>query len=49
MTREMEHGVTIVATGGEELKPKEYLYGEDQRVLTQLELEKILATKMGRR
>jgi heterodisulfide reductase subunit A-like polyferredoxin len=44
-TRELEHGVTIVATGGEELKPKEYLCGEDPRVLTQLELEKRLATK----
>jgi heterodisulfide reductase subunit A-like polyferredoxin len=41
-TREIEHGVTIVATGGEELKPKEYLYGEDNRVLTQLELEDLL-------
>jgi heterodisulfide reductase subunit A-like polyferredoxin len=40
--REIEHGVTIVATGGGELKPKEYLYGEDQRVLTQLELEGLL-------
>jgi heterodisulfide reductase subunit A-like polyferredoxin len=40
--REVEHGVTIVATGGEELRPKEYLYGEDPRVLTQLELEEIL-------
>ncbi|MGD0626203.1 MAG: FAD-dependent oxidoreductase, partial [Thermodesulfobacteriota bacterium] len=43
--RELEHGITIVATGGEELKPKEYLYGEDSRVLTQLELENRLATK----
>jgi heterodisulfide reductase subunit A-like polyferredoxin len=42
--RELEHGVTILATGGEELKPKEYLYGEDKRVLTQLELERSLAT-----
>jgi heterodisulfide reductase subunit A-like polyferredoxin len=41
---ELEHGVTIVATGGDELKPREYLYGEDRRVLTQLELEKGLAT-----
>ena len=41
-TRELEHGVTIVATGGEELKPKEYLYGDDKRVLTQLELEDFL-------
>jgi heterodisulfide reductase subunit A-like polyferredoxin len=41
---ELEHGVTIVATGGDELKPREYLYGEDKRVLTQLELEEGLAT-----
>ncbi|MCX5917771.1 MAG: FAD-dependent oxidoreductase [Deltaproteobacteria bacterium] len=39
---EIEHGVTIVATGGEELKPKEYLYGEDKRVLTQMEMEALL-------
>jgi heterodisulfide reductase subunit A len=32
-------GVVIVATGAEEYKPAEYLYGEDERVLTQLELE----------
>ncbi len=38
---EVEHGVTIVATGGEELKPAEYLYGEDPRVVTQLDLEEI--------
>jgi heterodisulfide reductase subunit A-like polyferredoxin len=44
VVHEVEHGVTIVATGGEELKPREYLYGEDPRVLTQLELEKLLAT-----
>jgi heterodisulfide reductase subunit A len=42
-TREVEHGIAIVATGGEELKPREYLYGEDKRVLTQLELEGLLA------
>jgi len=39
---EIEHGITIVATGGEELKPKEYLYGQDKRVLTQLEMEALL-------
>src|SRR4030042_1926780 len=44
LPRELEHGVTIVATGGEELKPKEYLYGEDSRILTQLELERLMAT-----
>ena len=43
-TRELEHGVIVIATGGQELKPKEYLHGEDPRVLTQLELERMLAT-----
>jgi heterodisulfide reductase subunit A len=36
---EIHHGITIIATGAEEYKPIEYLYGEDDRVLTQLELE----------
>ena len=42
--RTLEHGVTVLATGAQELKPKEYLYGEDKRILTQLELERNLAT-----
>ena len=37
--RQIEHGVTIIATGGEEYKPEEYLYGQDKRVMTQQELE----------
>ena len=40
---EIEHGVVIVATGAEEYKPSEYLYGKDERVLTQLEFEERLA------
>jgi len=36
----VDHGIAIVATGGEESKPSEYLYGEDTRVLTQKDLEK---------
>jgi heterodisulfide reductase subunit A-like polyferredoxin len=43
--RELEHGVIIVATGGEELKPKEYLYGENTKVMTQVELEERLAAE----
>jgi heterodisulfide reductase subunit A len=35
----MDHGVVIVAAEAQEYKPSEYLYGEDQRVLTQRELE----------
>jgi heterodisulfide reductase subunit A len=36
---EIEHGVVIVATGAAEYKPTEYLYGQNERVLTQSELE----------
>lgn len=36
---ELQHGVTIIATGAEEYKPTEYLYGENHRVRTLLELE----------
>ncbi len=42
--RELEHGVIIVATGGKEYHPNEYLYGKDPRVFTQLELENRIAT-----
>jgi len=41
--RQIEHGISIIATGGEEYKPKEYLYGEDNRVMTQQELEGTIA------
>ncbi len=41
--KEVEHGVVIVATGAVEYKPKEYLYGEDPRVMTQHELEEKIA------
>jgi len=39
----IEHGVTIIATGAQEYKPDEYLYGRNPRVLTQLELEEEIA------
>ena len=35
----ISHGAAILATGAEEYQPNEYLCGEDDRVLTQLELE----------
>jgi heterodisulfide reductase subunit A len=37
--KEFDHGVIIVATGAEEYRPKEFLYGQDTRVITQKELE----------
>jgi len=42
--REIHHGITILATGAGEYKPTEYLYGEDDRVLTSLELEEKIAS-----
>ena len=39
----IEHGAVIVATGAQEFKTQEYLYGQDPRVLTQLELEERMA------
>ncbi len=35
----IDFGAVVIATGGQEYRPPEYLYGQDQRVLTQLELE----------
>ncbi len=43
-TTKIEHGATVIATGADVYTPSEYLYGEDQRVLTQLELEEKIAT-----
>ncbi|MCK5396771.1 MAG: CoB--CoM heterodisulfide reductase iron-sulfur subunit A family protein, partial [Thermoplasmata archaeon] len=39
---ELEHGVVIVSTGAEELKPNEYMYGQDEKVVTQLEFEELI-------
>ncbi len=41
----VEHGIVIVATGAGERKPEEYEYGNDPRILTQLELEELLQQK----
>jgi len=40
--REVNHGALIVATGAKEYVPKGYLYGENESVKTQVELEDIL-------
>jgi len=36
---ELAHGVILVATGGGEIKPNEYLHGRQERVITQRQLE----------
>jgi heterodisulfide reductase subunit A len=40
---EIKHGAAVIAIGTEEYKPTEYLYGEDERVLTSVELEELIA------
>ena len=41
----LDHGAFILATGGKEVIPKEYLYGKDPRVITQRQLEKMIHLK----
>ena len=38
----VEHGATILATGGKEVRPEEYLYGKHPGVLTHLDLDSAL-------
>ena len=40
---EIKHGAVVIAVGAEEYKPTEYLYGENEKVLTHLEFEERLA------
>ena len=43
-TEEIEHGVVILATGGVEYRPVEYLGDQSDRVLTQRDLEEKIAS-----
>jgi heterodisulfide reductase subunit A len=45
--KEIDHGVIVVATGAEEYRPHEFLYGQDSGVLTQKELEEKIALDPG--
>ena len=38
-TRAVKYGAAVIATGAKELVPTEYLYGEDERVLTHLQFD----------
>ncbi|RPJ69659.1 MAG: CoB--CoM heterodisulfide reductase iron-sulfur subunit A family protein, partial [Desulfobacteraceae bacterium] len=40
--RAVTYGAAVLATGGRESRPDEYLYGEDPRVITHLELDALL-------
>ncbi|MBM4386088.1 MAG: CoB--CoM heterodisulfide reductase iron-sulfur subunit A family protein [Deltaproteobacteria bacterium] len=39
--KEIHHGIVVVAIGGREFRPSDYLYGQDKRIVTQRELEEI--------
>ena len=39
---DIEHGALIIATGANDYQPTEYLYGQDERIITQKELQKRL-------
>jgi len=43
LTEEISYGAVIVATGGAEYQPTEYLHGEHEHVITQKALEKRIA------
>lgn len=42
---EIKHGAAILATGADVYQPTEYRYGEDERVMTHLELEEQIFNK----
>ncbi len=44
-SREISHGVAILATGAREYQPKEFGYGENGGVLTQLELDELMRSE----
>jgi heterodisulfide reductase subunit A2 len=41
--REIKHGAAVIAIGADLYRPTEYLYGQDDRVMTHLELEEKIA------
>ncbi len=43
--REIKHGATVIAIGADIYQPSEYLYGQDERVMTHLELEEKITKK----
>jgi heterodisulfide reductase subunit A len=40
---EIQHGAVVVATGARQIEPQDYLYGQDERIITQRELESQIA------
>jgi heterodisulfide reductase subunit A-like polyferredoxin len=48
LTEDVLHGVTIVATGGQEYRGEDYGYGSHPNIVTQQEIEENLAQTMGK-
>ncbi len=46
-SRAVSYGVAVVATGARESRPDEYLYGEDDRIMTHLEFDARLGGDAG--
>ena len=44
-TKEIKHGAAVIATGADVYQPTEYLYGENDKVFTHLELGEKIAVK----
>jgi len=42
---EINHGVVVVAIGGREYVPTEYMYGQEKRIVTQRELEELITDR----
>src|SRR3989339_582591 len=42
-----KHGTVVVATGAQEYTPKEYLYGDDSMVITQVKFEEKVSRKLN--
>ena len=43
--KDIRHGAAIIATGAEEYKPTEYLYGENENVVTSIEMDSLIVNK----
>jgi len=43
--QELEHGVTIMATGGKPFSPEEYLYGQHDNIFLAFDLDKAMVAK----
>jgi heterodisulfide reductase subunit A-like polyferredoxin len=44
---EIQHGVIVVATGAQQIEPREYLYKQDPRIITQREFESQIANRQS--